>query len=1475
MQLQDQVINAFRLSPQQKRVWYLQKNSQAYYVQADISITGNLYANILKSALELVIERQEILRTNFIKIPGIKTPVQKISTQGCLIWQEIDLSDRVSSQQAHQVASLREQEKLNCANLDSGSPLRSCLIRLSVNECILLITLPAIFADSYSIKNLVQEISQCYDTCLKVKFLTQDDEIIQYVQFSEWQNELLQDTEEGKEYWQKYDLSKLSRVSIPFENQSNGNQQFEVDCYEWKIDSDLLAQIETVVSKYKSSVSCFLLSCWQILLGRFIDDTSIIIGIAADGRKYEELKTVIGLMTKYLPISTNLEKTRSFSQLLSLVDQSVELAEEWEDYFTWENGVESLDSNTDNVYLPFCFDFQTGKTNYQAQEIRFFINKCFACNERFKINLSCYHQPNYLTATFHYDVNLFSTENVELLARYFQNLVRSAVNNPDKSIEQLEILNESDRQQLLAAFNHPQVDLSEIVANKCFHQLFAEQVLRTPNNIAVRCEEQKLTYAELNARSNQLAHYLQKMGVQAEVLVGIYMERSLNIMVALMAILKAGGAYVPLDPDLPVENLSLRLQDAQAQILLTQQDLATELALEAIQVVCLDQIQDAIASESEQSPHTDITIANLAYVIYTSGSTGQPKGVAVEHRQLLNYLDGIIERLNLPSAASFAMVSTLAADLGNTAIFPALSTGGCLHIISKERATDPEALIDYFSSHSIDCLKIVPSHLEAILTSVPSRSILPQQRLILGGEAASWNLIKKIQQLDPECTIINHYGPTEATVGVLTYQLQPDGYQYKSATVPLGRPIANTQTYLLDCYLQPVPIGVKGELYIGGAPVTRGYLHHPELTQIKFIPNPFSLNPQTRLYKTGDLARYLPDGNIEFLGRIDHQVKIRGYRIELEEIEAVLHQHPDIAQTVVIQREDTPGDQRLVAYVVAQSKRSLNHHTSELRSFLQGKLPEYILPSAFVLLKSLPLTANGKIDRQALPIPVVGELKQKFIAPRTAVEKVLAGIWAELLNLARVSVVDNFFELGGHSLLLTQLVVRVREAFQINLPLSMLFETPTVAGLAERIEIALKTGDVKAISSRIDLNAEAVLDPTILPKTPFIWSTAKPKAILLTGATGFLGSFLLAELLQKTQADIYCLVRAVNSETAKQKIYSCLTTYSLWQESFSSRIVPVVGELSQPLLGLTAAEFTTLASEIDIIYHNGAMVNFVYPYSVLKPTNVLGTQEILRLASQIKIKPVNFISTTNAISPNVGSGAKIVRESDVINPEEIIDTGYAQSKWVAEKLINAARDRGLPICIYRPGRIIWHSETGVGNVSDNTFRMLKGCIQLGSVPQGEEMINLIPVDFVTKAIVHLSQQKESLGKAFHLINLNPAPLNEIINWVRSCGYQLREIPGTEWREELRIIVSQSPDNALHPLVPFWSKEPDPDATSLTLQFDCENTLNSLKETNIKCPPVNKNLFDRFLSYLIQTGRLDAPHLDESNLEKSTGETDDN
>lgn len=607
--------------------------------------------------------------------------------------------------------------------------------------------------------------------------------------------------------------------------------------------------------------------------------------------------------------------------------------------------------------------------------------------------------------------------------------------------------------------------------NRCLHPLIEEQAKRTPDRVALRFEQQRLTYGELDRRANQLASHLRRVGVGPEVLVGLFVERSLDMVVGILGILKAGGAYVPMDTSYPQERLAFMLSDASLTLLLTQSSLLAKLPGGAAQVVCLDEFdwkgsQAATQSEARARPE------HLAYVIYTSGSTGRPKGVCIEHRSIVNYVLGVAHRLQLEPGMNHATVSTIAADLGNTVIFPALATGGCLHVISQERAESQALLSDYFSRERIDVLKIVPSHLAALQSGRNPEEVMPTSRLILGGESSRLERIEGLRALAPKCKIYNHYGPTETTVGVLTYPVGAQLPSTRSGTLPLGRPLPNSRIYLLDGDGQPVPSGEQGELCIGGRGVARGYLNRPELTAEKFVPDPFSPDPCARLYRTGDLARCLPDGNIEFCGRIDHQIKLHGYRVELGEIEAALREQGDVQDAVVLVREDESGDKQLVAYVAPKRAEQ-----ATLREYLKARLPKYMVPSAFALMDKLPLTLNGKIDRQALAALSFENIEpaRDLVGPQTETEKALAAIWTRLLKVQSIGIHDDVFDLGAHSLLAMKALSQIREVFEVSLSLRNLFEQPTIAGLAQVIEGLAWLAKTKTASQQVGDREEIVL----------------------------------------------------------------------------------------------------------------------------------------------------------------------------------------------------------------------------------------------------------------------------------------------------------------------------------------------------------------------------------------------------------------
>ncbi|MGL5833958.1 MAG: amino acid adenylation domain-containing protein [Waterburya sp.] len=993
------------------------------------------------------------MRTNFHRLPGVKLPMMTIGEHNWFGWSEIELNDYPSLEE------LFEQARQQKYHLETEPVLRLFLYKLSTTSYILQITLPALCGDRWTLKNLFNEIVDGYGNHLESPSL---EAAVQYVQFSEWQNQLLtdEDAATAEQFWQQQ-LKSLAELRIPGENKSlksSKSSSLKIKTLATAIASEVTTELETIAQNYQTTTATILLACWQILMWRLTEEPSIAIGMDCDRREYEEMHPIMGLLATWLPIKTDFTSDLTFVEVLASLEQTLESVREWQDYFVPESLAK------ENLALTIGFEFQEVPTSRAADGVNFSLLKQSSGIEKFKLKLSGIRRHSSLLLELNYDPSYFPPETIASLAKQFQTLLADAVKHPESRIEQLSILTASDRHQVLQEFNQTQKDYP---ADQCIHQLFEAQVQKTPDHLAVIFEEQQLTYTQLNQQANQLAHYLRKKGVKPEVLVGLYLDKSHLSIIGLLGILKAGGAYLPLDSNLPTAALGDRLEGT--QIVLTQQKLVSTLPESTKVIICLD--EDWLKSEEKSKANlpNETSQENLAYVLFTSGSTGKPKGVEIEQQQLLNYYYAISDRLNLTENKSFALVSSLAADLGNTVIFPALLTGGCLHLISPERATNPEAFADYSDRHALDCLKIVPSHLKALLSATKPEKILPKRCLILGGEALSWELVDKIQQYQPDCRIFNHYGPTESTVGVCTFAISPETNISASATVPLGKAIANTQIYLLDRNLQPVTIGVPGEIYIGGKNLARGYLNQPELTAEKFIENPLTpvpLNKEDRLYKTGDKARYLADGNLEFLGRVDHQVKIRGYRLELGEIEATLQQHPRIKDAIATVRTDKSDHKRLVAYIVTEQQQTISD--KDLQNFLQQKLLDYMIPAVWVQLKTLPLTANGKVDRQALPAPesVKSPSEKIFVPPRNPIEAILADIWAQVLEIERVSIDDNFFELGGDSILSIQIVAKVNQAGFKATP-KQIFEYPTIASLAAEVT-------TKDAPSEIDLTSQEI-----------------------------------------------------------------------------------------------------------------------------------------------------------------------------------------------------------------------------------------------------------------------------------------------------------------------------------------------------------------------------------------------------------------
>ncbi|MBL1176967.1 amino acid adenylation domain-containing protein [Pantanalinema sp. GBBB05] len=978
------------------------------------------------------------------------------------------------------------------------------------------------------------------------------------------------------------------------------------------------------------------------------------------------------------------------------------------------------------------------------------------------------------------------------------------------------------------------------------HQLVEAQVRQSPNAIAAIFGEQQITYQELNQKANQLANYLQTLGVKPETLVGVCIERSLDMLIGLLGVLKAGGAYVPLDPSYPAERLAFMVDDAQLPVLLTKQHLLATLSpMEQVKVVCLDTAWQEIEQFSQENIDSKAGAANLAYTIYTSGSTGKPKGVQILHGAVVNFLYSMQQTPGLTATDVLLAVTTISFDIAVLELFLPLSVGAQVVIVSRDVASDAVRLAQAIAESGATVMQATPATWRMLLAIGWQGN--PHLKILCGGEALTRSLADQL--LERSAAVWNMYGPTETTIWSMVSQVQPG-----DSMISVGHPIVDTQIYLLSEYarrktdiLEPVPVGSTGEVYIGGIGLARGYLNRPELTSERFVDHPFSQEPGARLYKTGDLGRYLPDGSLELIGRSDNQVKIRGHRIELGDIEAALSQHPAVRETAVVARETATGDRYLAGYVVLSTQMPAVGAT-QLRIWLKEKLPEYMVPAIMMFMEALPLTPNCKIDRRALPEPTLCATTE-IVLPRTSLEQKLCQIWTAILGI-EVGIYQDFFESGGDSLRAALLLCQIRAVLNVELSLECLFKTPTIAELAESIQAVQATGSTAVFATTAtELLADAVLDAAIQPPTV---SQLQPQHIFLTGATGFVGAFLLSELLQDPQAIVYCLVRADNLETASQRLRNSLENYDIWDEAFGLRIIPVLGDLTEPLLGLSEPQFQELADRIDVIYHSGAYVNLIYPYAALRSANVGGTQEVLRLATQTKTIPVHYISTLDVFQSSQYRDLTCIRETDELGSCEGYLDGYSQSKWVAEKLVAAARDRGLPVAIYRLGMVTGHSQTGAFQLSNLICTMIKGFIQLGYAPALDLKMNLSPVDYITKAIAYLSHQPESLGKTFHLLSPHGLSMSQFATEIHDLGYAVSGIPYQQWQTKL---LSLPLDNALTPVVSlFTQKLPDGQTTLLettalvSQAFDASNTQAALADSNIVCPPISSSVLQAYLTY---------------------------
>jgi amino acid adenylation domain-containing protein len=1059
---------ALALSYAQQRLWFLsllEPNNPAYNMPQALRLKGSLDVRALEQTINAIIARHESLRTLFKEIAG--EPVQLISETYELKLGLTDLTGLPGAKRESEAQRLALIEAQRPFDLSHDHPLRASLVKLDDDDHLLLLTMHHIASDGWSMGVLTRELSTIYAAISTSQPVLLPRLPIQYADYAGWQRQQLQGTALTKQlgYWQERLHGAPAVLNLQTDRPRAAEQTFTGAVLRQLLPAQLSGPLNELSRKEGATLFMTLLAAFQTLLFRYTGQEEIVVGTAIAGRNRVEVENLIGLFVNTLALRTSVSGNLTFRELLARARETALGAYAHQD-LPFERLVEEINPERNISHTPM-FQVMFGVQNAPRETLRLgeleIIRAPLASGTaKFDLTLFLTETEEGLFCWLEYNSDLFEARTVERMLGHFDTLLAGIVADPNQRLAELPLLTEAERQQLLVGWNDTEVEFG---IDRCLHQLFEAQVEKTPDTIALICEANRLSYRDLNARANQLARHLRRLGVKPEDRVAICLERSTEMVVAVLATLKSGGAYVPLDPDYPADRLAFMLQDAGAVVLLTQENLSALLPETKARVVCVDTDRDIIAREDESNPAGVASPGNLAYVIYTSGSTGRPKGVQISHFALGNFLHSMRRLPGISGDDVLLSVTTLSFDIAGLEIYLPLIAGARLVLATREVAADGVRLAEALTSSGATIMQATPATWQLLIESGWHGN--QELKIFCGGETLSRVLADQL--LERGAALWNLYGPTETTIWSTVCRVEDT-----SRGVQIGRPIANTQVFILDSNLRMVPLGVAGELYIGGDGLARGYLDQPGLSAERFIPDPFSRYPGARLYKTGDLARYLTGCNIEVLGRLDTQVKLRGFRIELGEIEAVLNAHPQVRAAVVLAREDQPGDQRLAVYLVGELSATMI--TTELRTYLREQLPEYMVPSSYVLLDALPLTPNGKVDRRALPAPerLSPEVQAAYVAPRTEVERIISAIWQEALALDQVGTADNFFDLGGHSLLLVKVHVKLRDVFSKDLAIIDLFRYPTIESLARYLsDEGAETSSFEKIHERVKKQKQA------------------------------------------------------------------------------------------------------------------------------------------------------------------------------------------------------------------------------------------------------------------------------------------------------------------------------------------------------------------------------------------------------------------
>ncbi|MEU6999818.1 amino acid adenylation domain-containing protein [Nonomuraea sp. NPDC046570] len=1401
------------LSHGQERMWFLDRlagGDSSYNMVVAVRLRGPLDQAALARALTEFTARHESMRTVFPEVDGI--PVAVVRPAAPIVIELVELPGESGDRLDALVA-----ERTNAPfDLARGPLCKVSLIRLGVDHHVLVMVMHHIIGDAWSVEQIMfPQLNELY-TAFAAKKAAPARQAPRYRDHAVAQRE--RDHSGHLAFWSA-ELAGVPSLELPIDRPRPAVRGGQGAMAIRRIPLEVWTRVTELARAERCTPFMVLMAAYQVLLQRHSGQDEFCVGTPIAGRDEEELEAVFGLFINTLAVRADLVGDPPVRELLKRVRKRL-LRGFGNAAVPFEQVVGELGVDRDPA-IPPVFQTMLMLGNPDGEPLRLGETVGEAvfsglASARFDLALDVVVYPDALQLLFTYSTEVFEPATVERLAGHLERLLREVAARPEARLSELAMLPPEETALLLPGGPAPDA----VVPYLGLDELIAAQVRREPGADAVVTPAGVMSYLELDARAEALANGLAARGVRAGQRVALCLKASPEAIVAVLGTLKAGATYVPLDPAQPTERLGALLADCEAALVVVPDESQVSLP-----------VGTPVAGVGELcahagAPRPEKESGAPAYVIYTSGSTGAPKGVVVGHDTVARLATAFVDLHGFGPGQRVLMVPPLSFDASAGDLYPALVSGAAIVLHPDPVALTGQELLRLCAEQAITMVDAPSALWQQWVDDLAGLEVVdpgPLATVMVGGESIPVDRLRTWARLTGgRLAFYNHYGPTEATVCATVYQTV-DGSELGDRThLPIGSALPHVRAYVLDGRGGLAPIGVPGELHLGGPCLALGYLGLPELTAERFLPDPFSPEPDARMYATGDLAKRRADGQLEFLGRADRQLKINAVRIEPAEVEAACLARTGVREAVV-----TAVDGRLVAYLVGEPVTR-----AELRAFLAARLPAAMVPQAVVMLDSLPLTPHGKIDYRALPAPEAEAVP--YENPRTPTERAIAAVWEEALGAA-AGRRDNFFDLGGHSLLTPKIVNRIAAVTGVAVELGVFFAAADLAELAARVD-----GHVQE-AARPDLRGDATLPDDLLmsggpvPATP-------PRRVLLTGATGFLGAYLLADLLSDPDAVVHCLVRG---ESPVKRVRGNLERYGLWRDAFEARIVPEAGDLAARGLGLPPGRLDELADTLDLIVHSGGLVDFARPYGRLRPANVEGTLEILRLAAHGALTtPVHLVST---LGVHLTPGERTVRESDPLPDPDRLHPGYDQSKWVADRLAEAAREAGLPVTIHRPARISGDTRTGACPPDDFLGRFFATCVSIGSVPDGENL-DLAPVDHVAAAIGHLARAR--VTGDFHYYNPRTLTSPELVEGLRANGFPVRLVPGARWRAEVRERLAAGEPLPVAAFPRFFAEYGDAKGPV----FDCTATERTLAAAGLACPPATA-LLDGHLGHLIATGVL--------------------